>query len=94
MSPFVLSDGNQVNNYGFRVNTDGIDLSRFMANPVMLNNHYDGIGGVLGKWMEIKKEGGKLFATPDFDEADENAKQVKGKVDRGYIKGASLGLQY
>lgn len=91
---FILSD-ESLNTYGFRVMTKGIDLSRFKQNPVMLFNHnrwgsdYD---GPIGAWKNIRKEGGQLLADADFDEEDEKAKRIAGKVSRGFLRGASIGI--
>lgn len=94
MPTFVLNDETKVNSYGFRVLNAGIDLSRLQGNPVMLDFHYDSNQAVLGKWANIRIEGSLLKADADFDIEDENAKKIAGKVERGYIKGASLGLLF
>jgi hypothetical protein len=92
MPSFVLNDESKTNSHGFRVKNSGIDLTRFKANPVLLDYHMPSNATVIGKWENIRIEGSLLLADPVFDEEDENAKKIKGKVDRGYIKGASLGL--
>lgn len=89
---FILNDESVTNSYGFRVKNAGIDLSRFKSNPVMLDNHQRGSAAVIGKWENIHIEGTQLKADADFDQEDETAKKIQGKVDRGYIKGASIGL--
>lgn len=86
---FVLSD-ETVNSNGFRVKTAGINLDRFKKNPVMLDLHDR--GKVLGRWENIRIENGQLLADTVWDEEDPDAKRIKGKVDRGFIKGASSGL--
>lgn len=90
--PFVLNDENVANMLGFKVKNSGIDLTRFKANPVMLDFHIRGTKNVIGRWENIRIEGSQLLADPVFDEADEEAMKIKGKVDRGFVKGASLGL--
>ncbi|GGB82943.1 hypothetical protein GCM10007424_23710 [Flavobacterium suaedae] len=92
--PFVLNDENTVNSYGFKVSTDGIDLSRFEKNPVMLSDHNNSNSAVLGRWAEWKKENGQLTAYPDFDSDDEDAKKVERKVENDFIKGASIGILF
>jgi hypothetical protein len=92
--PFILNDENVQNSYGFYVRTEGIDLGRFEQNPVMLSDHNNSNSAVLGKWVNLKKEGSILSAEPEFDLEDEDAKKIAGKVDRGYIKGASMGLLF
>ncbi len=91
---FVLNDGKKINSHGFRVRNSGIDTTRFNANPVMLDEHWAFNRYVLGKWNHVEKNGDVLTATPEFDEADENAKVISGKVERGYIKGASIGILF
>lgn len=87
---FILSDSASINSKGFRVDVNGLDLERFKANPVMFYEHDP--KNVIGRWIEIEKEAEKLTARPEFDEADENALLVAGKVARGFLNGASIGL--
>ncbi len=94
MPKFVLNDQTKQNSYGFTVDTEGIDLSRFEENPVMLDGHWSSNTSVIGKWVNIKKENGLLTAETSFDMEDENAKRIASKVERGFIKGASMGLSF
>ncbi|HOZ95396.1 MAG TPA: HK97 family phage prohead protease [Niabella sp.] len=94
MKRFTLNDGNKVNSYGFRVRNSGIDLSRFSANPVMLDEHWSSTRAVLGKWTDVQVEGDRLTALSEFDTADNDAARIAGKVDRGYINGASIGVLF
>lgn len=89
---FVLNDETQVNSYGFRTLNVGIDLERFKKNPVLLDDHYNRTGSVVGKWENIRIEGVQLKADAVFDEEDDDAKKLAGKVDRGFLKGCSMGL--
>lgn len=89
---FILNDETKTNSYGFRVLNSGIDLTRFKNNPVLLDFHQSGSGAVIGRWENIHVDGALLKADAVFDEKDENAKKIKGKVEDGFIKGASLGL--
>lgn len=91
---FVLNDESEINSYGFRTSNEGLDLSRFKDNPVMLNSHNSNNTHVVGRWINIRKEGTQLLADAEFDEEDEEAMKLKGKVDRGFIKGASMGLTF
>lgn len=88
---FVLCDGNRVNSYGFKTDLAGMDMERFKANPVMLYAHdsFD----VIGKWENLRIEDGKLLADAVFDTEDETGKKVAGKVERGFLKGCSMGLR-
>lgn len=95
MPTFILNDQNVKNSYGFTIPTNGINLKRFKANPVMLDQHYNSTSAVLGRWTNISvNDKGQLTADDEFDVADENAAKVKGKVDRGFIKGASMGVTF
>jgi HK97 family phage prohead protease len=87
---FVLNDENKTNSYGFRVKNDGGKFERFKANPVMLYNHKH--DDVTGKWDNLKIEGALLLAEPVFDD-DENATKIQKKVEKGFLKGVSMGLQ-
>ena len=87
--PFVLSD-QSVNSMGFVVLTAGIDLDSFKKNPVMLFNHCE--DDICGRWLNVRVEGDKLLAEGEFDEADPEAKDLMGKVERGFLKGCSIGF--
>lgn len=89
---FIVND-ESVNSHGFLVKTDGIDLTRFLQNPVMLYLH-DKAMSVIGKWENLRKDGTQLLADAVFDIDDEFAKEIAGKVERGFIKATSLGLVY
>lgn len=86
---FVLHD-ETLNTQGFRLLTAGADLSVFINNPVMLLNHNDW-DLPIGRWENIRIEGTQILADADFDEKDERAATVMGKVDRGYLRSASIG---
>ena len=84
-----------VNSYGYRILTDGIDYAQYMRNPVVLFMHErDGYGNkgseVIGRCTRLYKEGTTLIAEVEFDEQDEFAKKIAGKVERGYIRMASM----
>lgn len=90
---FVLNDEDKVNSYGFRTLNKGIDLKRFKNNPVILNAHNSySNSAVIGKWTNIRMEGSQLLADASFDEEDEDAMKIAGKVERGFIKGCSMGI--
>jgi HK97 family phage prohead protease len=89
---FFANDENVKNSYGFYINTLGIKMDRFNDNPVMLNNHANSNENVIGNWTEPVKESGKLKLKPNFDEETDLGKDVAGKVDRGYLKGCSMGI--
>lgn len=86
-----------VNSYGTRVLTDGIDTAQYERNPIILYMHrrnFDGAGpGVIGRMEGLRKEGGKLYGTPVFDQADEYAKQIESKWEGGFLRMVSAGLE-
>lgn len=89
---FVANDQEQKNSFGFYVLTSGISLARFEKNPVMLDGHFVSNHAVLGKWTNIQKEGNLLTMLPEFDNEDDDTKKIAGKVERGFIKGCSMGI--
>lgn len=92
---FILSDQTR-NYYGFVVLTAGIDLGRFKKNPVLLYNHKDNDdpNDVIGLWDNVRIESGQLLADANLDEDEEKAKRLGAKIDKGYIKGASIRLDF
>lgn len=91
---FILNDETVSNSYGFRILNKGINLKRFKANPVMLDMHYNSTWATIGRWENLRIEGTRLMADPVFDIEDADAKKVAGKVERGFLKGASMGVSF
>ena len=89
---FILNDENQKNQYGFRVRNSGLKLERFKANPVLLDFHQSGNSAVIGRWENLQIEGSQMTAEALFDDGDPVAMEIYGKVERGFLRGASLGL--
>jgi hypothetical protein len=91
---FVVNTEN-VNSYGYRVLTDGIDYAQYLKNPVVLFMHtrddMNNRGGeVIGKCIKLYKEGIELIAEIEFDLNDEFAKKIASKVEGGFLRMASL----
>jgi len=96
---FILLDESVVM-YGFRALMMGAQLEAFKQNPVMLLMHARAESSYsravaehelpIGKWYDIRVEGDKLLAKPDFDDDDEFAVKIQKKVEKGYLKGASI----
>ncbi|MBO7462500.1 MAG: HK97 family phage prohead protease [Bacteroidales bacterium] len=86
----VLCDSGTVNSYGFRTALEGIDLSRFKKNPVMLYNHDP--ERVIGRWEDLDIEAGQLPASPVFALDDTFAAEIARKAFAGFIKGCSMGI--
>lgn len=89
---FVFNDDNVMNSYGFYINTAGIDMTRFTQNPVMLSNHINTNENVVGNWLNIVKLENTIEAEPQFDVATTLGADISGKVERGFLKGCSMGV--
>ena len=86
---FVLHD-ETVNTYGFRMLTSGANLEEFRKNPVILLNHKDWELPI-GRWENIRVEGTQILADAFFDEKDDIAVKIAGKVEGGFLRLASMG---
>lgn len=89
MKSFILHD-ESLNTQGFRMLTAGCNLEEFRKNPVMLLNH-DSWSMPIGRWENIRLEGTKILADPVFDVEDPKGLEVKGKIDRDFVRAASIG---
>lgn len=95
----LLVSDESLNDQNLRIKTAGIDLTRFNGNPVMLFNHIrvDATSNSpilpIGNWVNLRKEGDKLFATPKFQtDGDKFANKISKKFTAGVIRGASIGI--
>ena len=86
---FVLHD-DSVNTYRFRMLTSGANLEEFRKNPVMFFVHRD-LELPIGRWENIRIEGSRILADAVFDVDDPEAKKIADKVERGFIRAASIG---
>lgn len=96
MAKDVIISTGAVNCYGTRVLTEGIDLSQFVRNPVMLWIHrraFKWPSMPIGVVENIRVEDGKLIGTPVFDPNDDFAKQVESKWENGFLRMASAALE-
>lgn len=91
MKEFLLSDERE-NCYRFAVRTSGINFTRFNKNPIMLLQH-DRNQGIIGRWEKLRLDGSTLYGVPVFDDKHEPGKTVKEKVEAGFLRGASLGIE-
>lgn len=100
---FVVSDENVLNSYGFRVMTEGIDISQYEKNPLVLwmhkrptqwenKNHGKDEIMPIGLASNIRKEDGQLLVDVEFDQNDEFAQKIEAKVEGGFIRMTSAGL--
>ena len=92
---FILSNSD-LNMHGFRVLTEGVDLSEFEKNPVMLWMHERADGTPekmpIGFWEELKIDGDNITGVPNFDDNDPMAMKIYHKVEHGTIRAASAGV--
>ena len=71
----------------------GVNLKRYRMNPVVLAQHTHGPLEVVGKTIKVYTEGDKLIALVEFDIDDEFSARVWGKIERGYLRAASVGYR-
>lgn len=90
MPTFILNDETVINSHGFLLLNSGGDFTRFDANPVMLFGH--DAANILGRWVNRTISGSQLTADTEFDMDDADAAKRAGQVERGFLKGASIGL--
>lgn len=94
----VITDST-VNNYGFRLLTEGGDISQYERNNILLFMHNRPWRGTkddilaIGNVVNLRKEGDKLLGDLEFDEAEEFAKKIMDKWDAGIYKMVSPGVE-
>ena len=86
---FLVSDESD-NSHGFKVLTEGIDITQFEKNPIMLYMHERPT--IIGMWKNLRKEDGKLYADAVFDTESEKGGEVARQVEKGFLRGASIGI--
>ncbi len=95
----IIINDESINSRGFWVNTDGIDLSAFLKNPIMLWNHNRDWNGTIntqlpiGYWKDLRIANGVLTGEPVFDDKDEFAVKIKNKYESGVLNACSMGFQ-
>ncbi len=85
----IISD-EAINSYGCWVKTEGLDISQFERNPVMLWMHYR--GEIIGTIKDIRKEGDTVTGEPYFDEVTERSKTCKAQWEAGSLRMCSAGI--
>lgn len=98
MAEFILNT-DDLNEYGFRILTSGIQTAKFEKNPVALFNHiraseWTGQSPVgvlpIGNWEKLKKLPALMTAELRMDEFTDLDKAVKQKVGSGTLRAASI----
>jgi len=98
MAKSIKVNTSNVNRYGFRIISEGIQLKYFLLNPIMFYNHHRTWKGEqsemlpIGKWENLRVEKGVLLADPVFDEDDEFAMKIKKKFEKGMLNAASVNV--
>lgn len=82
----VISD-ESVNCYGTWISTEGMDISQYEKNPVLLWMHWRGV--IIGCIKDIRKEDGRVTGEPWFDEVREESKLAKAQWEKGTLRMAS-----
>jgi len=92
MDKIILTSNNQFTKDGvlLQVETQGIDLTDFFENPIMLFNHE--YNKPIGNWEQIEITETDIIALPNFD-ADLLSKTIGDKYSKGSLKAASVGLE-
>ena len=73
-----------LNSYGYRVLTEGVDITQYERNPILLYMHNR--GKAIGLIKDIKRENGEITGEPVFDEATELSCQCKKQWDFGSLR--------
>lgn len=73
-----------LNCYGTWIRTDGIDLTQFERNPVLLWMHRR--GAIIGMVKDIRVEGGEVTGEPWFDEVLEESRLAKQQWEKGTLR--------
>jgi phage head maturation protease len=89
----ILVSDESLNSYGFWVLTSGGKFDNFRKNPILLYNH-DRSRLPSGTWEDLEIVGTEVYATENVDvEGSEFDKELAGKLDRGVLKTASVGIR-
>lgn len=89
--PLVINT-EDLNRYGFRILTQGIDLGAYQKNPVLCWDHYTYGRLPIGKIENLRTDGDRLIGDPVFDEDDDFAAAAKRKFDKGMLNACSMGI--
>ena len=85
----VRISNSSLNSYGTRVITEGLDISQYEKNPVLLYMHER--GKVIGFVKDIRREGDDLTGELVFDEVTDLSRQCKAQFEKGSLRMVSMG---
>lgn len=86
---YVLSDSS-VNEYGFRLLTNGYQLQEFQKNPIGYYMHHRDKGVAL-KWDSLRVDGDRIWGKPVINLMNERGAQTCAEVENGFLNAASVG---
>lgn len=90
MANRVRLTNDTLNSYGYRVLTDGVDISQYERNPILLYMHNR--GQAIGVIKDLKRENGEITGEIAFDEATELSRQCKKQWEFGSLRMVSIGF--
>lgn len=90
MTNRVRLTNDTLNSYGYRVLTDGVDISQYERNPILLYMHNR--GQAIGVIKDLKRENGEITGELAFDEATELSRQCKKQWEFGSLRMVSIGF--
>lgn len=71
----------------------GASFKEYRKNPVILVQHQHGPLEVIGNTIKVYTEKDRAIALARFDVDDEFSARVWGKIERGFVRAASVGFQ-
>ena len=91
MGKRVRISNDNLNSYGFRVLTSGMDVVQYNRNPVLLYMHQR--GNVVGYVKDVKVENNEVTGELMFDCASELSERCKKQFEFGSLRMVSPGLE-
>lgn len=89
--PRVRISDESLNCYGTWVKTDGIDLTQYKRNPILLYMHQRGLA--IGTVEDIRVENGEVTGELKFDGVREESRFSKQQFEAGTLKMVSPGFE-
>jgi len=86
---YQLSDSS-VNEYGFRLLTEGYQLDEFNKNPIGYYMHQRE-NGVALRWDNLRIDGDAVLAEPVINMANDRGEQTYDEAENGFLNAASVG---
>ena len=86
---YVLSDST-VNEYGFRLLTEGYQMDAFLKNPIGYYMHRREDGIAL-KWEDLRIDGDTIVGVPVINLSNPRGEQICSEAENGFLNAASMG---